>query len=179
MKLTQEILKELIHYDPETGVFTWKFRELKWFTSNWNYNIWNNKYPNSICGITPMSDGYLRVSILGKSYKQHVLAFLYMTGNFPNNMVDHEDGVKSNNKWSNLREATNSTNQKNAKISGRNKTGCVGVSFCKSSNKYKTFVMNNNSKLHLGYFDTLEEAVLVRKEAEIKYGYHKNHGKRI
>lgn len=176
MKLTQEIIKELLHYDPDTGIFTWKERDIKWFTSDWNYKIWNNKWPNKICSST-MSDGYLRVCVLGKTYKQHRLAYLYMTGKWPNNMIDHEDGIKSNNKWSNLRLVNNSGNQKNAKLSTRNKTGYVGVSFCKNTNKYKSFIMDNKSKIHLGYFDKLEDAVNTRKEAELKYNYHKNHGR--
>lgn len=145
--LTQTRLKELLTYDPETGYFTR------------NINIQGFYAGERAGGIT--SKGYIAIGVDRKIYLAHRLAFLYMTGEWPKELVDHKDEVKTNNKWENLREATNQENKRNVGARKNSKTGVKGVSKCKSG----YLVM-----FCVGTYKTLEEA----KEAYAKMAtlYH-------
>lgn len=174
--LTQEILKELIYYDPDTGIFTWKERDVKWFKSKGSHAAWNTRFAGNQAGTVHIGrnkEPYREIGIYYMLFKGHRLAVLYMTGKFPLEEVDHEDGNGLNNKWSNLREVSHLENSKNKRLQSNNSSGYSGVSYDNTKKKYLAKMGNE----HLGYFLTLEEAVLVRKEAEIKYNYHPNHGK--
>lgn len=120
-----------------------------------------------------ISRGYLRVKFMGKSYMAHRLAFLDMTGRWPSGEVDHIDGVRDNNRWANLRDVDKTLNQRNAKLREDNKTGVPGVYWSKRHGKWRCQIGNK----YLGQFSTLEEAVVVRKQAESDEGYHTNHGR--
>lgn len=177
--LTQEELKELIHYNPDTGIFTWKPRSIKWFKTKRTFNWWNGRYSNTVAGNLHTSVGktYNIIRINYKAYKAHRLAFLYMNGNFPIEEVDHEDGNGINNKFSNLRLVNHRENSKNRRKRSNNTSGVTGVGFCKTKLKYVTHIVDTfGNHINLGTFNTFQEAIKVRKEAEIKYNYHKNHG---
>src|ERR1700749_3983259 len=118
--LTQDILKELLHYDPETGVWTNLVRR-------------GNCSAGSRAG-TVKDNGYRQIRILGKIYLEQRLAFLYMLGRWPEPEAEHKDRQRTNNRWLNLREATHSQNQCN-KI-GSSKTGFKGVYFEPRTGKY-------------------------------------------
>lgn len=179
MELTQNILKELLTYNPDTGIFTWNYRNIKWFSSLRELNRWNNRYANTIAGNihTSGSKTYNIIRINYKAFKSHRLAFLYMNGNFPVNEVDHIDGNSLNNKWNNLRDVDHKTNSKNKKIRKTNVSGTQGVTFCNTTNKYVAFIVDNKgNKKTLGRFKNITEAIKIRKMAENKYDYHFNHG---
>src|SRR6266496_1156312 len=116
--LTQIRLKEVVSYDPNLGIFIWLIYRKR-----------------SINGIGERADishrqGYRQICIDGKLYMAHRLAWFYMTGEWPKNLVDHKDSVKDNNKWENLREATYSQNRQNVKIGKNNLIGLKGVYKC-------------------------------------------------
>lgn len=180
--ITQEIVKELLIYDLETGIFTWRFRPAKWFKRNKDFLIWNKRFSGEIAGNinTHFKTGksYRRILIFGKSYSQHRLAFLYVTGKLPdaNKEIDHKDGDGTNNRWSNLRETDKQGNSRNRRLQSNNTSGQCGVSLDKRSNKFVAFIHDSNGKkISLGAFKTLYEAVIVRKSAEIEYTYSENH----
>ena len=162
--ITQERLKELLHYDPLTGVFTRLVA-----TSN------SVKVGDVAGNIS--AGGYRVIGVCGKQYLAHRLAWLYMKGDMPKDQVDHINGVRVDNSWANLRGATDLTNQKNTSISKNNKSGVVGVSWSKTNNKWRAIIWDNKKKIHLGYFKDIADAALERLEAENEYGYHKNHGR--
>jgi hypothetical protein len=140
-QLTQQQLKKKFEYDPETGLF---YRKEK---------VTNSAIIGSIAGFTD-ERGYVRIKIGSSIYAAGRLAYLYMTGEFPENMVDHINGIKDDNKWCNLREATNSENLQNQTIAlPFNKTGLLGVSKYGNTNKYTAQIYLNGKKKHLGYFD--------------------------
>lgn len=151
--LTQARLKELFHYDPESGHLRRILRTGK---------------SRSFAGMNAgFKDGkYLRVNVDHNVYKRnflvHRLIWLYMTGSWPQYQVDHIDGNPLNNKWENLRQATNGQNSLNRRLPKNNKTGIKGVTLNKKRNKY--FVT-----ISLGWYNTLEEAAAVRREAELRY----------
>jgi hypothetical protein len=99
-----------------------------------------------------------------------------MTGEWPSEQIDHIDHIKQNNRWLNLREADNQTNSKNKPILSTNTSGVTGVSWDKSKQKHHAYITVNDRKLSLGCFDAFEDAVSSRKSAEVRYGFHRNHG---
>ena len=143
MMLTQSRLKELLHYDPETGVFT---RATKRFGIRVG-DIAGNIYK-----------GYVRIKVDNKLYRAHRLAFLYMLGTWPEDQVDHIDLCRANNIWANLREATHAQNQHNTQKPKRNKSGYKGVYFAKDRAKYRAEIRINKKSTRLGQFNTPEEA---------------------
>lgn len=157
--LTQDRLKELLHYNPETGVFTWKI------CRNQNSKV------GSVSGSISNIDGYRRMHIDTKMYKASRLAFLYMLGYFPENMVDHIDRVKDNDRWCNLRHVSRQCNARNQSISRANKSGITGVSWHKHHHKWWPQIAINQQKIHLGYYDTKIDAARSRWEAEKKYNF--------
>lgn len=140
--ITLERLKELLHYNPETGVFTWIKRRRGCKENKVGYIV----------------KGYLTICIDSRACSGHRLAFLYMTGAMPPNYIDHIDGNKSNNAWVNLRAATQSQNQFNASVNTKSKTGLKGAYLQKNSGKYAARTVFNGKRVFLGCFDTAIEA---------------------
>jgi hypothetical protein len=143
--LTQERLKDVLNYDPETGVFVW----IKQASSN--------ALIGSVAG-TPHSEGYCHIQIDGAKILAHRLAWLYMTGAFPPNDIDHIDRNPANNRFANLRAVTKSENQHNRKKNRTNTSGFKGVYYQKSRGKWKANIGLNGVIKHLGTFFTPEEA---------------------
>lgn len=163
--MTQKELKELFAYDSETGDFT----RIK-ATSN---SVKVGEVINS-----KDAYGYIHTRIKGNRYKVHRLIWLYVHGKFPKHQIDHINHIRDDNRICNLREVTHQENAKNVSMNCNNTSGTVGVRFNKGMNKWVSRIMLNQRALWLGCFDSKEDAIKVRKEAEIKYGFHKNHGQR-
>ena len=166
-KLTQEELKELLIYDKDSGEFTW----IKAMSSRAG--------AGSIAGCVHQCTGYRVITIAGTQYKEHRLAFLYVTGKWPSDQVDHINGYKVDNRWGNLRDVTAKENSKNKKIDSRNTSGFVGVGWHKQTGKWRVRILVNNVRVSLGSYFDLENAIQARKIANIKYGYHQNHGRQV
>lgn len=162
-KLTQEKLKSMLHYDPDSGVFTWKVR-----TSS-RANIGDMAGCIRRCG-------HMAIGLHGGLYFSHRLAFLYMTGEFPNGEVDHINHVRNDNSFANLRVVNMEDNQKNKTIQKNNKSGATGISFDKANSKWRARIFVNKRNVHLGFFSNIEDAIAARHYANIKYNYHVNHG---
>lgn len=139
--MDQERLKRLLKYDPESGLFTW--------------NESRGRVKRGTVAGSTSSKGYTVIGLGGKTYKAHRLAWLYMTGAWPLEQIDHRDGQKANNKWNNLREATHAQNSCNR--SPYNKTGFKGV-IPGPNGKYFGKTSYKGEKCHSGAFDTPEEA---------------------
>lgn len=112
------------------------------------------------------TDGYRRIQIEGKRYRAHRLIWKYYYGKDPKEFIDHIDGNRTNNNIENLREATRQQNGFNRGPQKNNKLGIKGVR--KQKNKYRASIKINGKEKHLGMFFTIEEARLVREEAENK-----------
>lgn len=144
--LTQAELKTRLHYDQETGIFTW----IKYIQSK-------NRNGTKAGGMR--ADGYQAIYLRYKQYMAHRLAWLYMTGNWPNGDLDHIDGNRQNNRISNLRECTQSLNNQNQrKAKSFNTTGYLGVSYRKENNRYRARIGLNKKVIHIGDYLTAEEA---------------------
>lgn len=147
--LTQEYLKSILRYDPETG---------KWFWIVNRGSILAGLLAGSIQGKGDYR--YVNIMIDGSSYLAHRLAHLYMTGEWPENHIDHEDLDGLNNKWNTIRKATRSQNLGNQKIHSNNTSGFKGVCWDKKSQKWVARIQVNKKSKVIGWFekDKLEEA---------------------
>jgi hypothetical protein len=150
--LTQERLKEVLNYDPETGIFTRK-------------NGGGGVCAGSVAG-SKRRDGYIGISIENNHYYAHRLAFLYMDGYIPEYCIDHINDTKDDNKWRNLRHVNQVCNQQNRKVSKANKSGYNGVSWNRNNNKWLARINIKGRPIHLGYHGTALEAALTRIAAE-------------
>lgn len=167
--LTVERAREILRYEPVTGRL---YRRV---------GAANHVKAGDEAGWTETINGirYRRVRVSGRLYYAHRLAWLIVTGEWPKGQVDHEDGDGLNNRWENLRDATHQQNQQNRKLSRNNTSGVTGVCRHKLTGKWQTKIKVNGKDKHLGLFEDLEDAASARKEAEEKYGYHENHGRKV
>jgi hypothetical protein len=148
--LTQAILKETFNYDPLTGNFTWLTKT-------------NTKVVVGSAAGFVNQRGYVMIGFLGKEFSAHRLAFLYMTGKLPVNLVDHIDRVRDNNKWDNLREANSGQNGIN-QIATKSESGLRGVHEVKrinSSNKFVAKCKSDGKTKHIGTFSDKLDAALA------------------
>ena len=171
--ISQEIVRELLDYDPETGKLTWRRRDRKWFKSDKDCAGWNTRYSDKEAFKT-LVVGYFRGSIQDKAYYAHRIIWLWMTGEWPEEQIDHINHDRKDNRWLNLRQVSNQENGKNRTKQRNNFSNQTGVCWNKRIEKWFAYISNNIS---IGSFVSLEEAVSARKAAEIKYGFHENHGK--
>ncbi len=155
--LTQARLKELLRYDPETGVFTW----LVWRP--------NGVKVGDMAGAIHKYAGYLRIKIDGRQYTAGRLAWLYMTGEFSSLRIDHEDTDKLNNRWRNLRQASASQNGANRPAPRNNTSGRKGVNFQKARGKWQSQIRVDGKLLYLGRFDSVDCAAIAYQSAAAKY----------
>ena len=170
MTITQEELKKIIYYDQYTGYITWIGKNIKRTAlvgsragSISNKNNQNRK-------------SYIQITILCKRYYANRIIWMYMTGSFPENQIDHINGNGLDNRWSNLRSVDNFENQKNIRISKRNKSGIMGVRWNKTDKHWVAQITVSHKQIHLGCSKNLFEIACARKSAEIKYNFHDNHG---
>jgi hypothetical protein len=175
--LTQDYLKECLHYDPETGVFTWKARPREHFKTSNAFSRWAYRI-GCRCGHIDSPGGYLVISINDVSYSAHRLAFLYMEGAEPS-FVDHINHIRSDIRWVNLRAATLKDNQQNQSLSKRNTSGYSGIVFEKSRGKWKVHMRGDGKHQNIGRYKNLSDAIEARDKAREKFGYHENHGKNL
>jgi len=163
MPLTQSRLKEVLDYNKNTGEFRWKVAR-------------GCKQKGSIAGHNE-AGAYVVIRIDNIKYKGHRLAWLYMNGELPDCDIDHVNHNRYDNRIENLRTVTRALNNKNRPKSPDNKSGTTGVCFHKTIGKWQSFIRVNGVQKYLGVYITLLAAETARHVANIKYGFHKNHGK--
>jgi hypothetical protein len=140
-----EFIKRVYFYDPLTGIF---IRRIK--TSH-------SSYIDKPLG-TKNLKGHLTTSFLGKQIFIHRLAWFYQTGKWPSEHIDHINGITNDNRWCNLREASNAENLWNRGKQKNNTTGAKGVYFDKERNLFAAELKVNGKRIRLGRFKTIEEA---------------------
>jgi hypothetical protein len=167
LKLDQETLKSILRYDPDTGIFTWLWRPDAPL-------CWNTRWAGTVAGTSRGAlDGrtYWVITVDRRKLQAHRLAVLYMTGEWPTALVDHEDLDGINNRWENLRDATPSQNAANAKLSKASTSGLKGVWFHKQAGRYRASICVGGRRHSLGLHDTAEAAhVAYCAAAEAMHG---------
>ena len=164
-------ITKLLDYDPKTGIFVWLTRPVRSVYERTDHT-WNTRYAGKLAGcVVRWGDRlrYLSICINGKRYQAHRLAYLYMTGEFPPDQIDHKDCNGLNNRWSNLRRANASQNGGNSGIRVNNTSGFKGVSFDKSRRRYIAHIRVYGNLKYLGRFDTPKAAHIAYVEAAKKH----------
>jgi HNH endonuclease/AP2 domain len=157
--ITQEFVRSILDYDPETGIFTWRRRP----------DVppkWNGRYAGTVAG-RPCKN-HLEISIHKKRHQAHRLAFVWMTGECPPE-VDHMDTDGLNNRWKNLRPATHSQNHGNKHAQSNNTSGYKGVMWCKRSKRWIAKIKCGDKVAWLGAFVDKESARDAYVDGAIKY----------
>lgn len=164
-ELTQALLISLLHYDPETGVFTWRARDAA-------TRGWNARYAGKVAGFDWSPNGktfYRSIRIFDWPFLGHRLAVLYMTGSWPERDVDHRDLDGLNNRWTNLRPASKSQNGANRGASAVSRSGMKGVTFDARACRWRATIGVMGQQKWLGSFSTPEEAQTAYADAATKY----------
>ena len=159
--LTQARLKEVLHYDPATGLFSWAVGRKK-------------AAQNAVAGGFS-GRGYVVIGVDGVRHRAHRLAWLYEHGYYPE-QIDHENHVRHDNRLCNLRATDNAGNHKNISKPSNNTSGVVGVSWTQAARSQNGAWEARVCGKFLGYFDDFFEAVCKRKSVERQMNFHPNHG---
>lgn len=153
--LPLEQLRELFRYDSESG-------HLYWIAPG------KGRIKKKPAG-TLVRAGYIGVMIDGKRHYVHRIAWALHHGSHPVDQLDHINGIKTDNRIVNLREATNAQNGKNLSLSKLNTSGYAGVTFDKHNNKWRASIRCNNKIIHLGRYQSFDDAIKVRQQAESQF----------
>jgi len=150
--LTQERLKEVLFYDPDTGLFVWIINK-------------RGVKAGTIAGCVA-AHGYIVIRIDGVLYYAHRLAIFYMTGEWPVE-VDHKKHIRHDNRAEEIEKSTRKRNGRNLPMKKNNTTGCTGVVI--SHGKYQARIRFDGRHIHLGTFSEFSDACAVRRKAEERY----------
>lgn len=168
--VTAQTLRQLLHYDPETGKLTWKSRDT-------NSNAaWNARYAGKEAG-SRNGEGYWQIGVFGRKCYAHRIAWAITYGGFPDGEIDHINGDRTDNRLINLRAVDQGENQRNKALSANNTSGVTGVYWDDKRKKWWAEIAAKGQKRRLGFFNTLTEAAKARSDAEKLHGYHENHGR--
>lgn len=157
-ELNQAELRRILSYDPSTGIFRWRARPDRDQT-------WNTRFVGEIAG-SVLQIGYRYINLNTKLKTAHRLAWLYMTGEWPIGQVDHINGNRSDNRWINLRAATQIENSANQGIRSTNTSGAKGVSWDAAKGRWKASITVAGKTINIGRYKTLAEAAAARRKAE-------------
>ena len=165
--LSYEEVNSILNYDKDTGSITWKKNRKE---------SWIGKFAGSYT-----SAGYHELNLQKNSKRNrllgHRVAWLLTHKRWPEKHIDHINGDKADNRIANLREVDNQENHKNMKRHVGNKSGHTGIYWSKACSKWQAYICIDSKQTYLGVFDDLDDAVQVRKDAEISAQFHKNHGR--
>jgi hypothetical protein len=153
--MNTDALKSLLRYDPETGLIYWIAKG-------------GGMIKKKAAG-TLLSSGYIGIFIGSKRWQAHRIAWALHHGDWPKEQIDHINGIRTDNRACNLREATNSQNGKNLGLSKANKSGVKGVCFEQYTSRWKATIRVDGKSISLGRFGSIEDAVVARKKAEKHY----------
>ena len=174
--LNIDFLRECLTYEEASGKLFWKKRPLAHFANTNACGTWNSKYAGTTAG-SPNIKRRWSTKIGGELYQNHRLAWALCYGTWPKEQIDHINGDPEDNRISNLRDVSNTENQRNVKRKSNNTSGVNGVSWHKRDRVWCATIRANGRQKHIGQFLSFQQAAVARKAAERECGYHANHGR--
>lgn len=179
--LSPALLRQLIDYNPDTGVLRWRRRTPDLHSATGadprKTDHWNRLYAGEPCFTSNNGQGYLVGCMAGRMYRAHRIAWAIHYGTWPQHMLDHKNQKRQDNRIANLREVDFVENGRNARRQQRNYSGQVGVQWKQGAKRWRARITVNHRKIELGTFKDFDEAVAVRKAAEREYGFSPLHGR--
>jgi hypothetical protein len=175
--LTYHTAVRLLKPDFETGRLFWLPRTPDLFAVESDCAAWNRRYAGTEAFLTKHTKGYLTGKVGSRTYRAHRVVWLLAHKAWPEDQIDHINGIRTDNRLINLREATNSINMRNACLPRHNTSGTIGVAWSERDQRWRARMHLGNRSLSLGYFHEIEDAIAARKAAEKLYGFHENHGR--
>lgn len=155
-QLALSLLREVLDYDPETGIFLWKIQNGPRIKVG------------DVAGYRKKSDGYIRIMVNSCSFLAHRLAWMYVYGEYPTRL-DHKNGIKHDNRIVNLRLASASQNNSHRKIQSQNTSGYKGIKFRRYENRWEVYISVNNERIYVGSFRCKHQAARAYNQAALKY----------
>ena len=155
---TPDLLRQILRYEPESGRMYWRHRSTELFADEAQGRAWNARTANKEAFTSVANSGYKQGKILGVVYLAHRVAWAMAHGVWPTGEIDHVNGNRTDNRASNLRQASRAENCRNAGISVRNSSGLKGVSWDSQTGKWRAQIRTGSSSTSLGRFSTPEEA---------------------
>ena len=174
-EITARYAEECFRIDAECGALVWNVRPEHHFHSIKYCKGWNARHANRRAG-TSCKHGYIAVSINKKFYLAHRLVWLMESGAWPEHEIDHVNGIRSDNRISNLRECTRQENCRNTGMRSDNKSGHCGVWWDARRGRWQAYIKSGPKRVSLGRFDSFEEAATARKQAEEERMFSDRHG---
>ena len=171
---TQKQLRDLLDYNPETGILTWRERPLRYFSASTEAlkagacKRWNKRYAGTTAGADMF--GYLQVKIFDRNMLAHRIIWVMVHGYWPEE-IDHINGNPSDNRLVNLRHASRTENARNQKRHCTNTSGRTGVHWNRFTQYWVASIRNKDRTLYLGSYDEFQEAVAAREVFEKKLGF--------
>lgn len=174
-KMPIELLRQLVECD-QNGNLTWLPRT-KETHSGRDVHRWNTRYAGKRALYHKSLKGYLLGRIHSMYFSAHRVVWALHHGAWPTMFIDHINGNPADNRIENLRDVSNSENARNAKTYSTNTSGRTGVHYQTALQKYAAYIRIADRKLHLGFYDNLDDAIAARVTAERAHGFHENHGR--
>lgn len=169
------LLRTLLLYDPLSGLIYWRERHAP-NISPLVESSWNTRFAGKLAFTSINQDGYFVGKINNITLLSHRVIWAMMTGNNPSCQIDHINGVRSDNRFHNLRDVSHYDNHRNLRRSSNNKSGITGVYWSERTQKWVAQIQVNGKQKNLGYFLSKDDAISCRRDAEKRNGFHVNHG---
>lgn len=171
-----KVLAALIDYNTDTGVMIWRERGPD-VAGGVGYSVqWNGRYAGQPALAHQMPSGYLTGCVLGVAVRAHRVAWAIANGAWPVGEIDHINGIRTDNRLSNLRDVPKEINGRNQKLHVTNTSGVAGVSFKKDKGLWRARIRIDGRMKTVGTYASFDRAVEARRRAESDLGYHQNHG---
>jgi hypothetical protein len=165
----QDDLLRSLSYDPTSGYLYWRDRDDR-------SREWNSRWAGKRAFTARGHKGYYTGAFNGSQYYAHRVIWKMLKGEEPD-VIDHIDGTISDNRLENLRSVPSLDNQRNMRRMSSNTSGINGVGWSAPTKKWAAYIRVDGKRIHLGYFETKEQAASARRRADARYGFHPNHGR--
>lgn len=179
MSLSQAQLCQILEYEADSGLLRWKEKPLLGLSTDSRCKAWNTRFSGMVAGTRKLSAGkeYTQICLGGRFYPSHRLIWVMVSGSIDETLViDHINGVGTDNRLVNLRLVSHSENQKNLTLRRANTSGAIGVHWNTEKNKWHARIYVDGVQKFVGYYSSLEDAISARKDRELRLGYHPFHG---